>query len=587
MCGDILNVYQVLFGKAVITLPNIPKRRISRAGTHILVIQSILVLLLFCFAGCGIATQLNEKGTNPQKEFQVTPQDFALRYETVVIPVGGATLHGWFLPAENSACTIIVCGGNSGNKQFYLPIAKQLQSSGFNVFLFDYRGFGMSTGRVDLWAMVPDVVTVIHTVKSRPDTVRVGVMGISLGSVIAIGATARCSDIVDAVVVEGTFSPYQMISDRVGYFVAGLIDAFSFPAEWNVEHFSAQIQAPIQFIHGMNDRITPWQTAVDIFSGSTGRGHDRFFWLAPEAGHFPGIGGTYGLEYARVIERFFDIWLKGLRTCWMFNCAWKWSSSRHSAIDIDLNPAVSPSSLSRVPVEITVVESGGIMRQLRKWYYPASPASFECEVRNNPAAVFAQIPADSIREEGETWERESAYLKSMCEFEQFRIRLRQELHISRISGLYNEDIYRENISHESVQDLELELRTILSSRVDSAVKSHYADAFRELGECYEILDDKPRASECYKSYVELVPSDPFTYYRGGNANGKLGFDISTVADVFDRMVQLTENLVERAELTIKANEWHLKSYRRKRELEEWTRTEQEPLNHTSATIPAR
>lgn len=584
---DIIYVVQELFGKDVKNLPDIPKRKVSKVGASFLVIQSILSALLFSFGGCGIATQLNEKGTNPQKDFQVTPHDFGLRYQTVVIPVSGATLHAWFIPAENSACTIVVCGGNSGNKQFYLPIAKQLQSSGFNVVLFDYRGFGMSTGKVDLWAMVPDVVTVIRAVKSRPDTVRVGVMGISLGSVIAIGASARCSDIVDAIVVEGTFSPYQMISDRVGYFVAGLIDAFSFPDEWKVERLSAQIQAPIQFIHGMNDRITPWQTAVDIFAGARSQGHARFFWLVPDAGHFPGIGGTYGMEYVHVIERFFNIWLKGQRTCWMFDCKWKWSGSPHSSVDIDIIPVVSPSSLSRVAVEITVVESGGIMHQMRKWYYPANPLPFKCNVRNNPVAVFAHVPADSIREEGETWVRESTYLKSMREFEAYSTKLRKRLHMSQISGAYGEDIFRENITRESVEELEQELRSILANDVDSAVKSHYADAFRELGQCHEILGDKVRALDCYRSYLELVPKDPFTYYRGGNANGKLGFDISTVADVLDRMIQLTEDESERAELAIKANEWRLKDYRRKKDLEEWMRLEQEPLYQSSASIPAR
>ncbi len=65
--------------------------------------------------------------------------------------IGGNRLHGWFFLAlgQPPVGTIIYFHGNGGNIQNVSPIGARFASRGFNVLLFDYRGYGQSEGWLD------------------------------------------------------------------------------------------------------------------------------------------------------------------------------------------------------------------------------------------------------------------------------------------------------------------------------------------------------------------------------------------------------------------------------------------------------
>src|SRR5690242_5145539 len=60
----------------------------------------------------------------------------------------GTRLHGWYFKAEASAetPTIIYFHGNGGNVTNVGWLAESLAQRGFNVLVFDYRGYGLSNG---------------------------------------------------------------------------------------------------------------------------------------------------------------------------------------------------------------------------------------------------------------------------------------------------------------------------------------------------------------------------------------------------------------------------------------------------------
>ena len=57
-------------------------------------------------------------------------------------------LRGWFFPAaaRPNGMTVLVLPGNYGNLPGYVSHCRYLQERGFNLLLFNYRGFGMSEG---------------------------------------------------------------------------------------------------------------------------------------------------------------------------------------------------------------------------------------------------------------------------------------------------------------------------------------------------------------------------------------------------------------------------------------------------------
>src|SRR5574341_1748546 len=60
----------------------------------------------------------------------------------------GLRLAGWFVPAATgrSRATVMVLGGNAGNRVARAPLAAELSRAGLSVLLVDYRGYGGTPG---------------------------------------------------------------------------------------------------------------------------------------------------------------------------------------------------------------------------------------------------------------------------------------------------------------------------------------------------------------------------------------------------------------------------------------------------------
>lgn len=86
----------------------------------------------------------------------------------------GTRLHGWFIPsatgpAEKAIATIIHAHGNAGNMSAHLLLVSWLPERNFNVFMFDYRGFGKSKGTPSQAGLLDDTQSAINVVRHRSD----------------------------------------------------------------------------------------------------------------------------------------------------------------------------------------------------------------------------------------------------------------------------------------------------------------------------------------------------------------------------------------------------------------------------------
>lgn len=134
------------------------------------------------------------------------PTDRGLAYQGVTMHTSdGLTLVGWYVPSRNRAA-VILRHGSHANKTSELDHLAVLAEAGFGVLVPDGRGRGDSQGQaMDLgWYGDLDISAAVDTLARRPDVdpTRIGIVGISLGGMEAIGAAAADSRI-RAVVVEG------------------------------------------------------------------------------------------------------------------------------------------------------------------------------------------------------------------------------------------------------------------------------------------------------------------------------------------------------------------------------------------------
>src|SRR5512137_1151904 len=58
----------------------------------------------------------------------------------------GIRIHAWFAPAESAKATLVMSHGNAGNISHRYLVLRSLQRRGYNVLMYDYRGYGRSDG---------------------------------------------------------------------------------------------------------------------------------------------------------------------------------------------------------------------------------------------------------------------------------------------------------------------------------------------------------------------------------------------------------------------------------------------------------
>jgi len=151
----------------------------------------------------------------PNREVYVQPEQLGLRYEDVTFSTrDGQTLHGWLLPARTNARGAVVhFHGNAANVSAHVALVSWLPDHGYHVLMFDYRGYGRSSGRVTRAGTITDGHAALDYLRSRPDMQGLPIFfyGQSLGGAVAIVVAADRPEVA-AVVAESTFSSYRRIA---------------------------------------------------------------------------------------------------------------------------------------------------------------------------------------------------------------------------------------------------------------------------------------------------------------------------------------------------------------------------------------
>lgn len=247
------------------------KRKLKRIAMRFLVYIVIFILVYF-----GLRRFAENQFYFPSRILESTPDQDGYRYESVTFKSrDGLDLTGWWLPAENAVGTILHCHGNGVNMSNHLPLVTFLVDAGFNVFLFDYRGYGKSGGsRPTHVGTVIDSLSACDYVLSRPDAGKeIGIFGQSLGAGLALQVAAEFQQ-VKAVAIEGGFTSYRGIAvdtynrgalGKVGGFIVSFFVPDNFSAKRTIPLISPR---PVLIIHGSADHIIPVKMADELYAAA-------------------------------------------------------------------------------------------------------------------------------------------------------------------------------------------------------------------------------------------------------------------------------------------------------------------------------
>jgi fermentation-respiration switch protein FrsA (DUF1100 family) len=204
----------------------------------------------------------------PSRGLDGTPKDAGLPFEDVSLEVEkGVTVHGWFIKAraEPSVATVLFSHGNAGNIAYRLDRVAFLRSIGADFFLYDYRGFGKSTGEPDEEGTYRDGRAaydyLVNTRKIDPG--RIVLMGESLGCAITIQLAMERK--AAGVVLEAPFASIRHMAAAVYPFLP--VGPFVRTRYDNLAKV-ARINAPLFIAHGALDTLIPTSQGRMVFDAA-------------------------------------------------------------------------------------------------------------------------------------------------------------------------------------------------------------------------------------------------------------------------------------------------------------------------------
>ncbi len=84
---------------------------------------------------------------NPSREYKIKPEKYGMVYkEEKIATKDEATLNAWFFETTKKTTNwVIISGSGDGNMADNIEICNQFLSAGWNVCMYDYRGYGSSS----------------------------------------------------------------------------------------------------------------------------------------------------------------------------------------------------------------------------------------------------------------------------------------------------------------------------------------------------------------------------------------------------------------------------------------------------------
>lgn len=249
----------------------------------------VLVIISFLFLSC--------QGSfiyHPEKALHRNPGDINLQYESIDFNAAdGISLHGWYIPSADKRGVVLFCHGNGGNISHRLDTIRMLNNLGFAVFIFDYRGYGKSSGKPDEDGTYLDALaawTYLKEIKKIPAE-KIIVHGRSLGGAIAVWLAANAEPA--ALIVESSFtSAIDVAKSMTPFQFFTWIITYKYSA---VDHIK-KVKCPILIIHSRDDRLIPFELGRNLYLAAPGSpefleiqgGHNNGFIISSEV-YIPGL----------------------------------------------------------------------------------------------------------------------------------------------------------------------------------------------------------------------------------------------------------------------------------------------------------
>ncbi len=230
------------------------------------------------------------------------PEKFKLDYENRIIEsLDGTRLHSWFFPNQDTIKKtkglVVLFHGNAQNISSHYLSVVWLAKKGFDVLVWDYRGYGLSQGEPSLEGVHQDSVAIlnyVHKMKEDHNYEKLVLIGQSLGGNILMRALKddKKAKEISLVVLDSTFLSYEEIAkDRLQtvwfLYPVSFLAPLLVSDEYSPKELIKDYPYPAVILHSKKDTVIPFAFGEEVYSRWGG---PKDFWISEEGGHIELLG---------------------------------------------------------------------------------------------------------------------------------------------------------------------------------------------------------------------------------------------------------------------------------------------------------
>jgi fermentation-respiration switch protein FrsA (DUF1100 family) len=177
-------------------------------------------------------------------------------------------LNGWLLRPKNVSptMTLLHLHGNAGALINQYQAISPLLKNGFQIFVFDYSGFGFSEGEATRDNIYVDALSALDYLKSRQEVqnTKIIIYGQSIGGHLAAVIATEQQQKIDGLVIEGGFSSYKDIGGQKLPLLGRLLTKQGYSATNAIKNF----HKPLLIIHSTEDKTVPFFMGQKVFDNA-------------------------------------------------------------------------------------------------------------------------------------------------------------------------------------------------------------------------------------------------------------------------------------------------------------------------------
>ena len=187
-----------------------------------------------------------------------TPEDLSLNFTNLKLKSHENTIHAWYVPSMVNHGTVLFCHGNGGNLAHRLRTVQMWYSLGYSIMIFDYAGYGESTGEVSEKSCYDDVSTCYEwLIKKGVAKESIIAHGRSLGGGVASYIAQKHE--ISSLILESTFtSVADMAAHQFPWLPTSLLCRTEFPTFKRLGDYSGKLL----ILHSSEDQIIPYHMGL-------------------------------------------------------------------------------------------------------------------------------------------------------------------------------------------------------------------------------------------------------------------------------------------------------------------------------------